>query len=121
MRGLLFSCFVHVPLTRAAPMWRRALPRFVGTPRVFCGESPASSKAASFEKRNPKGCAPTQLGKRQGLAASAVVAAAASETTRYSYDLPFALNLILSLSRVNSMWVLMGVNALSESFGCPMW
>src|SRR5258707_1153910 len=32
---------------------------------------------------------------RQGLAEAE---AAASETTRYSYDLPFALNLILSLS-----------------------
>ena len=112
MRDLLFSCFVHVPLTRAAPMWRRALPRFVGTPRVFCGESPASSKAASFEKRNPKGCATLR---RQGLAEAE---AAASETTRYSYDLPFALNFILSLSSVNSMGVLMGIKALSEGFSC---
>ena len=47
--------------------------------------------------------------------------AAVSETTRYSYDLPFALNFILSLSSVNSMGVLMGINSLSRDFSCLMW
>jgi hypothetical protein len=42
--------------------------------------------------------------------------AAVSETTRYSYFLPFALNFILSLSSVNSMLVLTGIKALSAGF-----
>ena len=55
--------------------------------------------------------------KRQGFAESM----AASETTRYSYDLPFALNFILSLLSVNSIGVLMGIKALPEGLSCLMW
>ena len=46
-------------------------------------------------------------GSVQGLGAGRAV----SETTKYSYFFPFALNFILSLSSVNSMLVFAGISS----------
>jgi hypothetical protein len=54
---------------------------------------------------------PTRDLQRRGCSQGFGVATAVSDTTRYSYFFPLALNFILSLFSVNSMLVFTGISS----------